>query len=442
MNKLNQLILLLTLMLLTLSRSQAQKINFLEYDLPNGLHIILHEDHNAPVIVAFVTYNVGSKHEKPGRTGFAHFFEHLMFGGTENIKGKDIIKLGAAFGGGSNGETTQDVTSYYTMFPSNNLEAALWMESERMLHPVIDEKLVRAEAEIVKEEKRMRIDNLPYGNAPNATLGKLFVNHPYHNPVLGAMKDIDAARLDEFKAFFKEYYVPGNAVLNISGDINVPKAKQLIAAYFAHIPKGPKVAYNKIIEPSFIKARIDTAYDASIQLPGIIAAYQVPGLNNRDSKVFEMISGILSEGASSRLTKKLVNDKKTAVRVLTFNYPLADYGAYMIGVLPNQGATLESLMTDIEQEIKTLQTDLITENEHEKIKNQLELSFINANSKLLDKARNLNRGYLLYHKNTNRVNEELNEIRSITRDEIRLAARKYLNPQQQLTLYYLPGKTK
>src|SRR5580698_4508075 len=275
---------------------QAQKVDFTEYDLPNGLHVILHDDHHAPVVAVSVMYHVGSKNEEPGRTGFAHFFEHLLFEGSDNIKRGQFFKIVSANGGQNNANTTQDRTFYYEVFPSNQLETGLWLESERMMHPVINDIGVKTQDEVVKEEKRQSFDNRPYGNVINDIAAALFTNHPYHNGVIGEMKDIDAAKLSEFKDFFKLYYAPNNAVLTIAGDINVAKTKELIAAYFGPIPRGNTVVYNKIEDDPITKQITDTAYDANIQIPAILAAYRVPGRATRDSKVMEMISNILSGG--------------------------------------------------------------------------------------------------------------------------------------------------
>jgi predicted Zn-dependent peptidase len=183
---------------------KAQKVEFTEYDLPNGLHVILHTDHHAPVVAVSVMYHVGSKNEVPGRTGFAHFFEHLLFEGSENIKRGEFMKIVSANGGTNNANTTQDRTFYFEVFPSNYVETGLWLESERMMHPVINDIGVKTQDEVVKEEKRQSFDNRPYGNFINTVAKDLFQVHPYHNGVIGEMKDIDAAKLDEFKAFFKQ----------------------------------------------------------------------------------------------------------------------------------------------------------------------------------------------------------------------------------------------
>ncbi len=421
-------------------QAKAQKVEFTEYDMPNGLHVVLHDDHHAPVVAVSVMYHVGSKNEVAGRTGFAHFFEHLLFEGSENIKRGQFMKIVSANGGQNNANTTQDRTFYYEVFPSNELETGLWLESERMMHPVINEIGVKTQNEVVKEEKRLSFDNRPYGNVINDIEEAMFSKHPYHNGVIGSMKDLDAAKLDEFKSFFKQYYVPNNAVLTIAGDIDVTKTKQLIDAYFGSIPRGEAVTYHKIEESPVTKETIDTAYDANIQIPAILASYRVPGRDTRDSKVMEMISSILSGGASSRMYKKMVDEKKDALQVFAFNYALEDYGMYIVGALPNGGAAPKGLLKDMDEEIVKLQTDLISQEDYQKLQNQFEDNFVSANTRMLGIAENLANGYTFYHKDTNHVNEELNEIRTITREEIRDAARKYLNTNQRVVLYYLPSK--
>ena len=428
----------LTALTLTGLTARAQKVAFTEYDLPNGLHVILHDDHHAPVVAVSVMYHVGSKNEVPGHTGFAHFFEHLLFEGSDNIKRGQFFKIVSANGGQNNANTTQDRTFYYEVFPSNDLETGLWLESERMMHPVINDIGVKTQDEVVKEEKRQSFDNRPYGNVINDIGAALFIKHPYHNGVIGEMKDIDAAKLDEFKSFFKQYYAPNNAVLTIAGDIDVAKTKALIAAYFGPVPRGAAVVYHKIEETPITKQIVDTAYDANVQIPAILAAYRVPGKDTRDSKVMEMISSVLSGGASSRMNKKMVDEKKDALQVFASNYALEDYGMYIIGAVPNGNAAPTSLLSDMDEEIVKLQTDLITPDDYQKLQNQFENNFVNANTRQLGIAENLAEGYTFYHKDTNHINDELTGIRSITREEIREAARKYLNTSQRLVLYYLP----
>nr|MBC7612288.1 insulinase family protein [Pseudopedobacter sp.] len=418
--------------------AMAQKVEFTEYDLPNGLHVVLHQDNSAPVVAVSVMYHVGSKNELTNRTGFAHFFEHLLFEGSENIKRGEFMKIVSSNGGQNNANTTQDRTFYYEVFPSNQLKLGLWLESERMFHPVINEVGVKTQNEVVKEEKRLRIDNQPYGHFAEEIFKRLFTKHPYTWQTIGSMDDLDAAKLDEFKAFFHKYYIPNNAVLSIAGDIDVAKTKEMVNAYFAAIPKGEPINYKKIIEDPITKPMVDTAYDANIQLPAIMAAYRIPGRTSKDATTLEMISSILSGGASSKLYKKMVDEKKNALQVGAINYVLEDYGAYITYALPNGSTPLNTLLTDIDEEVNKLQTNLITEEEYKKIQNQFESNYVTANSKMLGVAENLANGYTFYNKDTGHVNEELDEIRKITREDIRAVAKKYLQPNSRLVLYYLP----
>ncbi len=440
MQKRKKILCLTSALFFFMAAAFAQNVNFTEYDLDNGLHIILHQDKTAPVVAVSVMYHVGSKNEDTARTGFAHFFEHLLFEGSENIKRGEFMKIVSSNGGQNNANTTQDRTFYYEVFPSNQLELGLWLESERMMHPVINEIGVKTQNEVVKEEKRLRIDNQPYGKFAEEIFKRLFINHPYRWQTIGSMEDLDAAKLDEFIAFFKKYYVPNNAVLSIAGDIDIEKTKDWVKAYFGPIPKGNTVVYKKIEETPVAHQIIDTAYDANIQIPAIFAAYRVPGKNTRDAKIMEMISSVLSGGASSRLYKKMVDEKKNALQVAAFNYSLEDYGAYITLALPNNNASLDSLLMDIDEEVKGLQENLISDEDYKKLLNQFENNFVNANSSMLGVAENLANGYIFYNKNTNNINEQLSIIRSITKEEIRDAAKKYLNPNERVVLYYLPRK--
>lgn len=419
--------------------ASAQQVKFTEYDLANGLHVILHQDKSAPVVAVSVMYHVGSKDEDTARTGFAHFFEHLLFEGSDNIKRGEFMKLVSSNGGQNNANTTQDRTFYYEVFPSNQLQLGLWLESERMMHPVINEIGVKTQNEVVKEEKRMRIDNQPYGKFTASVFSSMFKDHPYRWAPIGSMEHLDAARLDEFINFFKKYYIPNNAVLNIAGDIDIEETKKLVKEYFEPIPKGAPVERKKIEEPALGRQVMDTVYDANIQIPAVFAAYRIPGFKSEDAKALEMISTVLSGSGSSRLQTKLVDDKKTALQVAAFNYPLEDYGMYITLALPNGGASLDELLQDIDNEVADLQKNLISDLEYKKLQNQFENSFINSNTTMLGVAQNLANGYM-FQNNTNHVNEELNQIRAVTREKIREVAAKYLTKNNRVVLYYLPQK--
>jgi predicted Zn-dependent peptidase len=428
----------LSLLLVCLTAT-AQKVAFTEYKLKNGLHVVLHQDKTVPVVTVSVMYHVGSKDEQTNRTGFAHFFEHLLFEGSENIKRGEFMKIVSSNGGQNNANTTQDRTFYYEVFPSNQLATGIWLESERMLHPVINEIGVKTQNEVVKEEKRMRVDNQPYGNFLVETMKRLFTKHPYRWVPIGSMEDLDAATLDEFKAFNKKYYVPNNAVLVIAGDIDIAKTKVLVEQYFGPIPAGEPIVRTSAKEDPITQQIIDTAYDSNIQIPAVLAAYRVPGMTNRESKALEMASAVLSQGNSSRMFKKMVDDKKNSLQVGSFSYALEDYGAYITYALPNNDTPLDTLLQDMDEEVAKLQSTLISEAEFTKLQNQFENDFVGKNSRMLGVAENLADGYT-FHKNTNNINTELDEIRKITRQDIQDVAKKYLGKNQRVLLYYLPKK--
>lgn len=419
----------------------AQKVDFEEYDLSNGLHVILHRDNSAPLLTTSVFYHVGSKDENPERTGFAHFFEHLLFEGTENIERGEWDKIETANGGSGNATTNQDRTYYYETYPSNNLELTLWMESERMLHPVINQIGVDTQNEVVKEEKRLRVDNSPYGQWTGQVFKNLFKNHPYKWTTIGSLDHLDAATLKEFQDFNKKYYIPNNAVLVVAGDFETITAKKMIADYFESIPRGTKIERIFIKEDPIKEELKVTFEDPNIQIPAVFTAYRTPAMTTRDARVLDMISTILSGGQSSRLYKKLVDVKKKALQIAAFNYSLEDYGAYIVLALPLGENTLDDLVKEMDEEIVKIQNELISEKELQKLRNKFENQFVNSNSSVEGIANSLATYYMLYD-NTSLINTEIDIYNSITREEIREIAKKYLNPNQRLVLDYLPKKDK
>lgn len=415
----------------------AQQVDFEEYTLDNGLHVILHQDNTAPVVVTSVQYHVGAKNEDPNRTGFAHFFEHLLFEGTENIERGKWFEIVSSNGGSNNAYTTDDITYYYEVFPSNNLELGLWMESERLLHPVINQIGVDTQNEVVKEEKRMRINNQPYGNLLYSVKKNIFTKHPYRWATIGSMEHLDAATLEEFLAFKDKFYVPNNAVLVVAGDIDVAETKTLIKKYFAPIPRGKDVEKINIKEEPITKQIDAKHYDPNIQLPMLIHAYRTPGMTERDAKVLDMISSILSGGKSSRLYKKMVDNNKSALEVGAVNLAQEDYGVYITLALPMEGSTLEDLTKEIDEEILKLQKELISSREYEMLLNTYENNYVQSNSSVEGIASTL-ANYHTFYKDASKINDELKLYRSITKEEIREVAKKYLNNNQRLRLEYLP----
>ncbi|MEP7095423.1 MAG: pitrilysin family protein [Flavobacterium sp.] len=419
--------------------AHAQKVAFEEYNLDNGMHVILHNDPSAPVVITSVMYHVGSKDERPDRTGFAHFFEHLLFEGTENIKRGEWMKIVTANGGVNNANTSDDRTYYYEVFPSNSLELGLWMESERLMHPIINKIGVETQNEVVKEEKRMRYDNQPYGNILPVVKENMFKKHPYRWTTIGSMKDLDAATLEEFQAFNKKFYTPNNAVLVVAGDFDKTKTKEWIQKYFGSIPKGEEVKKQTFTEEPIVQTIKATYEDPNIQIPMVVASYRTPSMKSRDARVLDLISSYLSDGKSSKLYKKIVDDKKMALQIGAVGFSQEDYGMYILYGLPMGNFTMADILKEMDEEIVKIQTDLISEKDYEKLQNKFDNNFVNANSTVEGIAENLASYYLLYG-DINLINTEIDLFHSITREEIREVAKKYLNPNQRLILEYVPSK--
>jgi zinc protease len=426
---------------LGISAAQAQQVSYQEYELPNGLHVILHQDNGAPVVTTSVMYHVGGKDRTQGRTGFAHFFEHLLFEGTKNIERGTWMKLVSSRGGNNNANTSQDRTYYYEVFPSNQLEFGLWMESERMLHPVIDQIGVDTQNEVVKEEKRLRMDNSPYGQILQVVGENLFKVHPYKDPNIGYMEDLDAATLEEFIAYKEKYYGPNNAVLVVAGDIDIDKTKSMIEQYFGPVPTGQNVVRNFPVEEPITEEVRAKAYDPNIQIPATIVAYRTPGFASREAYVLDMISTYLSDGKTSKLYKKMVDEQKQALQIGAFNLGQEDYGMYLIFGLPVGENTLETLNTEIEEEIAAVRNELIADKDFQKIQNKFENDFVNANSSVEGIAGSLATYYMLYG-DTSLINKQIDIYRSITREEIQQVAQQYLQPNQRVVIDYLPQSAK
>ena len=431
---------LAALLLMTLTIS-AQEVKFEEYDLSNGMHVILHQDNTAPVVTTSVMYHVGAKDENPERTGFAHFFEHLLFEGTKNIPKGEWFTIVTSNGGSNNANTTDDRTYYYEVFPSNNVELGLWMESERLLHPVINQDGVDTQNEVVKEEKRLRVDNSPYGKFLEMIKVNMFKKHPYKGTTIGKMAHLDAATLEEFQAFNKKFYVPNNAVLVVAGDIDVAAVKGMIEDYFGPIPRGEDIVRDFPKEDPITEPMRAKAYDSNIQIPAVMAAYRTPSFKDRDSYVLSMISTYLSDGKTSKLYKKMVDDKKMALQVGALDFSQEDYGTYILYGLPLGDVSLDDLIVEMDEEILKLQKNLISERDYQKIQNKFENNFVSSNSSIEGIANSLARYYMLYG-DVNLINNEIDIYRSITREEIKTVANKYLNADQRLILEYLPESDK
>ncbi len=421
-------------------QAQQGNIKFTEYDLSNGLHVILHQDNTTPIVAVTILYHVGSKNEVEGRTGFTHFFEHLMFEGSPNIPRGEYFKITQNAGGTLNANTSQDRTFYFELLPSNQLELGLWLESERLFHLRIDSTGVETQRAVVKEERKQSYDNRPYGSIIEQTMSHAFKSHPYKWTPIGFPEDINRATLQEFKDFHDTYYVPNNATLSIAGDIDLETTKKLVEKYFGDIPKGTKPFYRPgIVEPPQTAEVRDTVYD-NIQLPAVIVAYHMPAQGTPDSYALSMLTTLLSGGESSRLTKSVVDKQQKALQVFSFPFALEDPGLFLIFGLVNMGVTPDVLENAVYDEIEKVKTEDISDAEFKKLQNKTENDFVTGNSTMAGIAENL-ANYHVYFGDANLINTEIDRYMKVTKDDLKRVAKQYLTKENRVVLYYLPKPT-
>ena len=415
----------------------SQAIQFEKYVLPNGLKVILHEDHSAPVVAVTTLYHVGSKNEDTTRTGFAHFFEHLIFEGSKNINRGEYDKYVTNAGGVSNANTTQDRTFYFELLPSNQVDLGLWLESEKMMHAKIEQVGVNTQREVVKEEKRQRNDNRPYGSFLNEVLKRAFKVHPYRWSPIGSMDHLNAATLDEFIQFYKTYYVPNNCVLSIAGDFDKAVLKEKIAAYFGSIPKGTlPINRPNIKEPALGGEVRDVIYD-NIQLPGVFQAYRAPKQGGEEYYAFNILSALLSGGESSRMNKILVDKKQQAAAAQTIPFFNEDEGLLITLAIANVGIKVEALEQSMDTVTNELKNSLVDEREFQKVKNLIMTELVSRKATMAGIAESLANNEV-YFGDANLINTEFDKYNKVTREDVLNVAKKYLNKDNRVVLYYLP----
>jgi len=411
------------------------QIEFTEYDLDNGLHVILHEDHSTPIVAVTVMYHVGSKNEDPSRTGMAHFFEHLLFEGSENIERGEFDKYVENAGGILNANTTQDRTFYYELLPSNQLELGLWLESERMLHAKIQQIGIDTQNEVVKEEKRMRVDNQPYGNLLEKTMVACYDEHPYKWTPIGSMEHLDAANHEDFMNFYEVFYVPNNATLSIAGDLDIEETKELIDAYFSDIPKGTQeIPRPTVVEKRRTEERRSVVYGKD-RLPLVVQAYPIPAQGTPDYYAVDMLNQVLSGGASSRLNKRVVDEKQLALYCGAFSFGLEDPGLTLAFAMVNMGNTPEEVEAAMNEEVELMKNELISDRELQKLKNSIESDFVTSNSSMAGIAESL-ANYHTYFGDANLINTEIDRYLAITAEDIKRAANEYYDENSRVTIYF------
>ncbi len=426
------------LLIASVSYSSTPKIEFTEYTLDNGLHVILNEDNTTPNVVVNIMYHVGAKNEHPERTGFAHFFEHLMFEGTKHIERGEFSEIVEMAGGSLNAFTSFDVTNYFILLPSNQLELGLWMESERMLHPVIDSIGIATQKDVVTEEMKQTRDNRPYGRLLTETIYRAFTEHAYKTDVLGADPHIRNATDEDIKAFHDMFYVPNNAVLVITGDIDIDETRQKVEKYFGDIPRGGDNFRRpeKDAEPRRTVEVRDTVYD-NIQIPAVVQAYMIPAQGTPDFYAVEMLGAVLSQGQSSRLHRRLVDQEEKALNVSSFPLGLEHPGINITFALTNMDTDPNDLEKAINEEMERVRTEMITEDELQKVKNQFESRMVNSNTTIARRATNLANYHLLYG-DASLINTEIDRYMEVTREDIKRVANEYFREDNRVVLYWLP----
>lgn len=420
--------------------TQTAKIEFEEFDLPNGLHVILHKDNTNPIVSVDIWYHVGAKDEDPGRTGFAHLFEHMMFQGSGNVKKTEHFNYIQNAGGTLNGTTNQDRTNYFETAPSNQLELLLWLESDRMSTLQVTQENFDNQREVVKEEKRQRYDNVPYGSRWGEMMKRLFKGQTYEWIPIGSMEDLNSADLNYAQEFYRKYYSPDNAVLVISGDIDYSEARTLAEKYFGGL-KPASTVKKKYPEIIFNQGEAKDVIYNNVQLPAVYIGYKIPGTTSKEIQELEMLSMILGDGKSSRLYRDIVYDKKTAKSAGSFIWDNEIGGMFIVTATAFKNTNADLLLEDITRIVDSFGKEPVTDKELEKVKNSVENDYISNMQTIMGKADAL-ASYWTFHKNTGLINTMVDEYLAVTKEDILKAARKYLSRDNRVVLTYLPKNGK
>ncbi len=414
-----------------------------KYRLENGLEVILSPDRSLPAVAVDLWYDVGSRNERPGRTGFAHLFEHMMFEGSQNVaRGEHISMLLAAGSNNLNGTTNEDRTNYFQVVPPSRLNLALWLEADRMRSLDVTAEKLRIQQEAVKEERRMRVENIPY--VPS--LYHALYTGPYDpqgcfayaHTIIGSMEDLNAANLDDVRAFFKQYYAPNNAVLTVAGDFDPAQAKQLIREYFGSIPSAPQPAAVECPRPFTRLPARDTIRDANVTLPAVTAVYGGVGVGHPDSYALQLLGTILGGGESSRFQQRLVREEKAAQNALSGTQIRRGPGIVLFRAIANQGVTADRLEQLTEEEIAKVRDAGVTAEELQRVKNQFRAQTIRGLQTALGRAEALNR-YEIFAGDASLIRTDLDRYLAVTREDVQRVARKYLDPGNRLVIVTLPA---
>ena len=423
---------------LSVRAAPIKPVEFSDTRLANGLRVIVAEDHAAPVFAIVLTYNVGSRDERKGRTGFAHLFEHMMFKGSENVGPGEHPYLMFMYGGNMNGTTNKERTLYYEVLPANQLDLALFLEADRMRSLVITREALENQVNAVQEERRLRVDNQPYGRTFEALDELAYDNPAYEHSVIGSMQDLSAATVEDVAAFFKTYYAPNNTVLTIVGDVNTRTALDKVRKYFEAIPSQPAPPAVDVTEPAQSAERRTTVNDALARLGRIDIAYKVPSSAHADSDALDVLTTLLSSGRSSRFYEVIVRQKQLSSGGLSA-YTEASRGPGLLRVVGTvaPGKTLPDLESAIDAEIERVKTGAIEEWEMEKARNGVRSEVIAGLGSSLQRAVQLGE-YALFYDKPAKINMRAEEIAKVSAADVQRVARTYLVKSGRTVVHTVP----
>jgi zinc protease len=424
----------------TVQSTQSFDIAFKEFRLKNGLRVILAEDHSAPTYSINVTYNVGSRDERLGRTGFAHLFEHMLFQGSENVgKGEHFI-LVQNNGGSANGTTNADRTNYFETLPANQLELGIFLEADRMRALNITQANLDNQRETVQEERRQRIDNAPYGKTYEAVIETAYDNFPYQHPAIGSMEDLNAATVQDVADFFRIYYAPNNAVLSIVGDFQTDAALSLIRKYFETIPAQPTPPVPDVAEPAQKTERRKIIEDAFAQAPRLDIVYKVPSGNTPDWYALSVLGQVLSGGVSSRLYQKLIKEKEVALSASAGPDERRGPSLFWFSIMARAGTDLAALEKLVYEEIERLQREEIADWELTKV--QMQLRRQRAQQRYSTRVRaNAFGHYAVYYNDPQLINSVQHKYSQVTKADLQRVAQGYLKETQRTVVTTMPKST-
>jgi zinc protease len=413
------------------------KLDYTMTTLDNGLQVVFLEDHSTPIVHAEIWYHVGSKNERPGRTGFAHLFEHMMFKGSKNVEPEGHPSWISSVGGQSNAYTNEDSTVFWQTFPAQYLPLVLWLEADRLASLRIDEKVFQTEREVVKEERRMRVENQPFGRLNEIVYDQAFSVHPYKHPTIGSMKDLEAASIEDVRDFFRTYYVPNNATLVLVGDFETKEASALVQRYLGRVPKSSRPVPRDIPkEPPQTKER-RVQLEESWPLPAVVVAYHITFDGHPDSYPLHIASKVLSDGESSRIYRKLVYEEQLALAAFGGGNIIEDPNLFFAVAIVQPGKRPEDAVNALIAELDRLTKEPISDGELQQAKNQFARDYILGRESNKDKAGQLGHAAVI-HNDIKTADGEFDIFMSTTTADVQRVAKTYFRPENRLVLTIMP----